>query len=166
MTLLPDRKHLSQCAPACPSLLLLNARSLLPKIDELRIISHIRSPDVICVTETWFNDSIESSLINISNYNVARSDRSYRRGGGVAVYLRQNISFVIVPEIFELSTNADFLALDVQSMSILLVCVYIPPSLSADTLQSIHAHLVNTIDAFLLGKTILQRDCRWRHESV
>ena len=138
MTLLPDRKHLSQCAPACPSLLLLNARSL--------------SPDIICVTESWFNDSIESSLINISNYNVARSDRSYRRGGGVAVYLRQNISFVIVPEIFELSTNADFLALDVQSMSILLVCVYIPPSLSADTLQSIHAHLVNTIDTFLLGK--------------
>ena len=33
-----------------------NATSLNNKLDELRLLTHIHRPDVVCVTETWFND--------------------------------------------------------------------------------------------------------------
>ena len=35
-----------------------NARSLSPKIDELRIVCELEKPDIVCITETWLCDDI------------------------------------------------------------------------------------------------------------
>ncbi len=48
----------------------INATSLNNKIDELRAV--VEGPDIICVTETWFNDS---SDVTITSYHVYRADR-------------------------------------------------------------------------------------------
>ena len=115
--------------------MLINAQSLFLKIDEVRLIADIRCPTTICITETWLNDCIDSSLVNIHNYRICRSDRNYRRGGGTAVFLQSDIIFAEISSDLCMLQDVDYLMLDVKSIGILLVCVYVPPSVSSDTLQ-------------------------------
>ena len=44
------------------------------------------------INETRLDDSILDSEIKISGYDIIRRDRN-RNGGGVAMYIRSNISF-------------------------------------------------------------------------
>ncbi len=62
-----------------------NSRSLLNKIEEIDRIAIEASPSFIGITETWLNDTIDNSLIEIDGYNIHRADRteaSGKRGGG------------------------------------------------------------------------------------
>ena len=70
-----------------PSFCCINARSLLPKIDELTSFLSCRQPSVVAVTESWLNSDIEDGLVSINGYNIFRKDRPSRRGGGICVYL-------------------------------------------------------------------------------
>ena len=47
-----------------------NARSLLPKIDELRVITETESPDVICIVESWLSsDILDNEIVSrLSNF--------------------------------------------------------------------------------------------------
>lgn len=63
------------------SLLYTNVRSLLPKIDHLRVTAINASPHVICLTETWLSSDISDSEAYIPGYSLFRADRN-RRGGG------------------------------------------------------------------------------------
>ena len=65
----------------------LNVRSLVPKMDMLRIWAHSTDADVFVLSETWLSKSVSDKVINISGYNVFRSDRP-NRGGGVAIYIK------------------------------------------------------------------------------
>ena len=58
-----------------------NARSLLPKIDE---ITETESPDVTCIVETWLSNNISDNELVIPDYQIFRRDRD-RHGGGTCV---------------------------------------------------------------------------------
>jgi hypothetical protein len=64
------------------NILYFNVRSLLPKLDDLRIICSLHSPDIVCITESWLDSSIENSEIIIQGYIIHRHDRN-RHGGGI-----------------------------------------------------------------------------------
>ena len=49
---------------------LMNARSLVRKIDELAVFLSVNKIDVAAVSETWFNDDIEEELISIDGYVI------------------------------------------------------------------------------------------------
>ena len=70
----------------------INVRSLIPKIDELRLISRNSNAAVIGVSETWLDSTVMDSEIKIDNYILSRRDRN-RNGGGVCVYVRSDIAF-------------------------------------------------------------------------
>ena len=63
-----------------------NARSLLSKIDELRLVYEAMKPDVICVVETWLDNDIVDNELILPNCQLFRKDRN-RQGGGVAIYV-------------------------------------------------------------------------------
>lgn len=44
--------------------------------------------DVVCVNETWLNESIDNSEILKDNYIIFRKDRSHNRAGGVLVAIK------------------------------------------------------------------------------
>ena len=67
-------------------ILYFNARSLLPKFDELLLLTDSHRPDVICITESWLCPDILDSEISISGYQTMRLDRN-RHGGGVLMYV-------------------------------------------------------------------------------
>ena len=62
-----------------------NARSILPKIDELRTVVSCDSPDIVCVVETWLSEEIANDEVVIEGYDCFRHDRN-RQGGGVCIY--------------------------------------------------------------------------------
>ena len=44
-----------------------NARSLIPKIDELHGIAKAKHPDVICIVESWLSNDIQDNELVINN---------------------------------------------------------------------------------------------------
>ena len=68
-----------------------NARSLLPKLDDLKVLSETQFPDIICVVETWLSSDISDSELEITNYQIFRRDRD-RHGGGVLMYVHSSFA--------------------------------------------------------------------------
>ena len=75
-----------------------NCRSLLSKLDHLNIVIKDEKPHLICLTETWLNDSTPNSVINFDDYfiddelRVDRCDTRRGIGGGLLVYARKDIT--------------------------------------------------------------------------
>ena len=53
---------------------------------------------IVCVTETWIDDSVMDSEIELSGYVVQRKDRE-RSGGSVCMYIRSDLAFNPRPEL-------------------------------------------------------------------
>ena len=71
-----------------------STRSLITKIDELRILHDVHRPKVVCIVETWFDENITDTELTVNNYQVIRLDRN-RHGGGVLMYVHNSLSYKI-----------------------------------------------------------------------
>ncbi|KAK4821278.1 hypothetical protein QYF61_017642 [Mycteria americana] len=67
-----------------------NARSMGNKQEELEAIVHQENYDMVAITETWWGDSHNWSAA-MDGYKLFRRDRRGRRGGGVALYVRESL---------------------------------------------------------------------------
>ena len=54
----------------------LNIRSLLPKIEEIRLLLESTQLDVFCITETWLDHTVGTGEIKVDRYNAIRNDRN------------------------------------------------------------------------------------------
>ena len=70
----------------------LNVCSLVPKLEEIKIILMQTNIDVLALSETWLTPAIPDSFLEITNYDLHRNDRTGKGGGGVAIYISQNYS--------------------------------------------------------------------------
>ena len=91
-----------------PSIILANAMSLSPKIDEIRLYVQDHVPDIMCFTETWLKDTVENSVIHITNYTLVRKDRIYAQHRGVCLYIKDTIPFTVLRE-YERDTSIEVL---------------------------------------------------------
>ena len=124
----------------------MNARSLLPKLSEIKLIAQKSKAAVISVTETWLDDSVCDGEIAIDNYSVVRRDRN-RNGGGVCVYVRQDFAFAVRRDL--LSSN-EFLFIDLllpKTKPIIIGTIYRPPK------------QCNFLEQFEEALTYLRSDC-------
>jgi len=72
-----------------------NCRSLLPKLDHLRLLASARKPHIITVCETWLDASISNAELRIPDFSLVQHDRD-RHGGGVAIYINETIPFSVI----------------------------------------------------------------------
>ena len=82
-------------------ILYFNARSLLPKFDELLILCETYTPGIVCIVESWLSEDIEDSELIIPNYQVLRLDRN-RHGGGILLYIHNSLTYSKGPSNLEL----------------------------------------------------------------
>jgi len=82
-----SEKQVSICHINANSLLA-NNNSRLELIEAYLI--NVLQFDIICISETKLDNSIPSSEVAIDGYTIYRLDRS-RRGGGVAIYVTNNL---------------------------------------------------------------------------
>ena len=54
----------------------LNARSILPKLDELKIITENSNPDVVCIRETWLSQEISDGEMSIPGLFCSEGQKS------------------------------------------------------------------------------------------
>ena len=70
-----------------------NARSIVNKINEVRLYILDNDPDVIAITETWTHNGISNDYLDIANYHIAsrhdRQDTMNGRGGGLLIYVKK-----------------------------------------------------------------------------
>ena len=105
----------------------LNVRSLVHKLEQIKRIAELSKATVMCFTETWLDESVSDSEINIPGYNVVRNDRS-THGGGVCMYIRTNISFNHRPNLNDPNLEAVWCELHLKKTKpIIAGCCYRPP---------------------------------------
>ena len=134
-----------------PSLYLLNARSLSPKLDELTALLATSPVDLVAITESWLRSDIDDSLLSISAFNLFRKDRIAGRGGGICVYLNNVIpckrrldSENPIFECLWLTLHPKRLPRPLSGMAI---CVaYHPPGRPTESHKELNDYLINTTD--------------------
>ena len=60
-----------------------NARSILPKLDELQANVLLQKPDIICIIETWLSEDVMDDELLLPDYQIHWLDCN-RHGGGIA----------------------------------------------------------------------------------
>lgn len=91
-------------------------RSLLPKIDVLRVDLHEIDFDVLCRTESWLKPTIDNALLAPKDYNLLRSDRTtlnkngdLKSGGGIICYYKPTFLCSIVNDATVCSPDIEML---------------------------------------------------------
>ena len=81
------------------SIIHLNARSLLKNLDQLNLmLGSLKKPfSVIGISETWLTDCT-AELVNITGYNFVSNLRKSKTGGGVGIYLQNDLQYKLLNE--------------------------------------------------------------------
>ena len=133
----------------------LNINSLLPKIDELRLIAKNSNAAIIGITESKLDKTVLDNEVKIDGYELKRSDRN-RQGGDVACYIRKDLSSFNSREDFAPDLkNIFFDSLLPKSKPILVGILYRPPD-SSGFLKKLNAAISKTKNfdkpkVFILG---------------
>lgn len=73
----------------------LNVRSLTGHFDAIVSLIRENTFNLFCISESWLTDGVSNQEIAIDGYNIERCDRQ-GRGGGVAIYIKNNINYRVV----------------------------------------------------------------------
>jgi hypothetical protein len=100
-------------------------------MNSLKAVIDIERPDVVFITETWFN---KNSVVNIPGYSIYQKDRiSKKRGGGVCIYVKSScISCEFLQENLELNdpvVETVWCTIRFEKENILIGCIYRPPNM-------------------------------------
>ncbi|XP_035688744.1 uncharacterized protein LOC118424306 [Branchiostoma floridae] len=127
-----------------------NARSLSNKLEELELRLRDLHSGVAIISETWFQEQSLAVMTDIHGYTTFSRPRVGRPGGGVAVYVRDDIHSSVldipVPEELEctwVKVRPHRLPRNVSSLAV--CAVYSPPDSPHSEL--LIDHLVNTVDS-------------------
>ena len=80
-------------------MLSLNVNGLRSHFDEVKILINNMGMDILELTETKLDDSIEQQITQISGYKQLHLDRS-RFGGVISLYVRNTLKFIARNKIF------------------------------------------------------------------
>lgn len=141
---------------ACLNTFYLNARSIINKLDELRVLCLANNFDIICVVESWLSPDISDAEIFIPGF---RRDRN-RHGGGILIFVKDILVCTAVPFQYAnpSSPSIEFLPLCIEfcNHKFCISTFYRPPSLDVayfdalfEAIESLN--IVNYFSFVLLG---------------
>ena len=107
----------------------LNISSLLPKIEELRIIAKSTKAVIIGISESKLDESVLEPEIQIDDYKILQCDRT-RHGRGAACYIRNDLSYNILSVFSREIESVFFEILLPNSKSITVGAICRPPNQS------------------------------------
>lgn len=81
-----------------------NCKSAIFKSSKINIMS--KNVDIIVLLETWLNNDM---FFNIRGFDVVRKDQLLRKGGGVVIYLRNDIRYITFDHILDCNGNIEIL---------------------------------------------------------
>lgn len=110
----------------------------------------------ILVSESWLKPSLPTTAYSLPGFVLIRNDRTDKRGGGVAIYIRSEFTYkVIASSPSSYSASAEYLFIEVQSKraKALLGVIYCPPSVNYfSSLESLlEAHCSDYAHHIIMG---------------
>ena len=123
-----------------------NARSLCNKTALLQNYLADKKPRVVAITETWATPDTPDGIYAVSGYKLSRADRIDKRGGGVMIYVHDDVcsSEVLFNSYVEFEyLCCKFLAADGHQVGFL--CIYRPPNITSTG----DMNLIKLIETFL-----------------
>ena len=104
----------------------LNVRSLLSSIDQISV--ELNEFDIIALSETFLNDTIDNSDIDIAGYcEPFRMDRN-RHGGGVCIYVKSTLHAERCYEYEDNRMECIWLKITSTNKTFYFACAYRPPN--------------------------------------
>ena len=160
----PDTKYYSghvfntSRKPLTPgiSFIHLNARSLNSNFREIDdYLSSLNYQfDIIAISETWVSEP-EHNKFNINGYDVYHTNRKNKRGGGVALYVKQELACkflscksLVVDDLFECCTLEILIS---GHRNIIVSCIYRCPGSNTDIFSE---HIVQLFFELTMRKTV------------
>lgn len=124
----------------------LNAQSLRNKEEELdSFLSSVDyNFDVLAFCETWFSG--DSDIVQFDGYNCEALCRKDRRGGGVALYVKNKFSYNVMPEYSVI--NPHFESLFITANVFTLGVIYRPPSGSLEEFHNFFEPMLEYFSSF------------------
>ena len=124
----------------------LNINSLLPKIEELHFIAKSTNAAVIGICGFKLDASVLEQEIDIDNYKILHCNRN-RQGGGVACYIRNDLSYNILSVFPCEIENIFFEILLPNSKPVIVGTIYRPPSQN-NFLELLNSNMnkINSVD--------------------
>ena len=113
----------------------LNVNSLLKHIDEIRILLHKYTFDILAINESKIDGTISDNEIHVMGYDIIRNDRN-RFGGGVVLYVRDSIPFSVRKDLTP--ESLEMICIEVRrpyNKSFLISTWYRPPKSNLDLLN-------------------------------
>ena len=134
----------------------LNTRSILPKIDTLRLEMKDKPFDIFSASETWLKPDISDSEVALPGYSIIRMDRQNKIGGGTAIYVRDGIPFKTHSDLMNNDLeNCMIEVLRDKSKKLFICCIYRAPNNSLENYLSMLSNIIlklpNNSELILLG---------------
>ena len=115
----------------------LNARSMVNKMDDITLLIQDKSFDTFTVSETWLNPAILDSEVNLSGYTLVRHDRSNKRGGGTAIFIRDGIPYKHRTDLSDCNAETCWIEVNrAKCKKLFVCCAYRPPGYCCDSFNA------------------------------
>ena len=131
----------------------LNIKSLPKHHEEFCLLLESLRPrfSFVAVTETWLSDHTHE-LYGMPNYTMESRYRKCKKGGGVALYVNDNISYIVRKDLEHFDCEMESLFIEVDSKvfqtpsNIVIGIVYRMPDASIDIFHDRMADILNVIN--------------------
>lgn len=126
----------------------LNIRSLYRNLEEIKSFLHNNQVHILALNETFLDDSVFHSELDIDDFHLVRKDRN-RHGGGVAVYIHSSLSFDLI-KYDTLFSSLEIIPVMIQpkcSTPLIFLTWYRPPNSNIETLQY-YEEMLSFLDSF------------------
>lgn len=117
------------------SVIHLNARSLFHKLSNLEILLNQFHNffKIVVISETWLTNET-ANLIKLNNYNFVYKNRTNKRGGGVGMFIKQDVKYIENDDSIFDDDDIDMLCVDIEEQStspgktLKVIAIYRPPN--------------------------------------
>lgn len=124
----------------------LNVRSLVPKREQIEHLLCNSNVNFIClfIYETWLTSSSPKAVVSLQDYKTFRKDRGQGRGGGVLLYVKNNLKCNQIkwPNDITLECIGVNISLP-REMSLTVICIYCKPTANIDFYDQLKALLAS-----------------------
>ena len=127
----------------------MNARSIVNKLIELELCVNFERPDILGITETWLDSRIADSELAFEGYTLIRRDREDSvkvRGGGVLLYIKNELNPVIRSELKCSKVETLFCSIQCNGENTMIGICYRPPDTDASSDVEFHS-LIDSINS-------------------
>ena len=133
-----------------------NIRSFNANFDSfICIFEENNIPDIIVLTETWFNSNTVQDIVN---YNAYHTVRETARSGGVSIFVKDTYQVNLIPELCICNDAIEIcgVQLYISGTAMIILGIYRPHSNSIDSFiialnEVLHNTLANNKNVILLG---------------